>query len=533
MASDPSSPDTPLELRVRPARFWHGRKLVELGGLPPAFTVLEWLREVAGCHAVKEGCAEGDCGACTVAVTDLDEAGNPRVRAINACIQPVAALDGKLLATAGEIGEPDALHPVQAAMVTHHGSQCGFCTPGIVMSLYAMYEGRRLADEAVVGRGDAVRALSGNLCRCTGYRPILDAAQAMCGPDWQGESAEGLRERLAQVAPGPQAWTPGQAADGFDGHARGRFLAPRTLAQLAALRAAHPDSRIVAGATDVGLWVTKQHRALGEMLWIGGVSELAAIGRIGRDALASSRWGRDVPCLEIGAAVTVEDAWRALAPHFPACTDYFDRFASVPVRNSATLVGNVANGSPIGDTAPLLIALGGSVVLHRQGQERVLPVTDFYHGYQKNDLRPGEFIRAVRVPLPGAQVAVRAWKLSKRVEQDISAVAVATALCVEQGRIVAAGVGVGGMAAVSSRAVRTEQALLGLQVDVPAASLRDSPGMRAAWHAMHDEFDPLDDLRASAAYRRQAAANLLLRSCLELARQAPATRLGELAAIQT
>lgn len=532
MVADLSSPDTPPELRVRPVRFWHGPRLVELGGLPPALTVLEWLREQAGCHAAKEGCAEGDCGACTVAVTDLDVAGNLRVRAINACIQPVAALDGKLLATAGDIGEPGALHPVQAAMVAHHGSQCGFCTPGIVMSLYAMYEGRRLADDAAVCREDAVRALSGNLCRCTGYRPILDAAQAMCAPGWQGETADGMRERLAQVAPGPQAWTPGETAQGFDGHARGRFLAPRTLAQLAALRAAHPDSRIVAGATDVGLWVTKHHRALGDVLWIGGVPELAAIDCIGRDPLASSRWDGEVPCLEIGAAVSVEDAWRALTPHLAACADYFDRFASVPVRNSATLAGNVANGSPIGDTAPLLIALGGSIVLHRQGRERVLPLTDFYHGYQKNDLRPGEFIRAVRVPLPGADVAVHAWKLSKRIEQDISAVALATALRVQGGRIVAAGVGVGGMAAVSSRATRTEQALLGLRVDVPAASLRDSAGMRAAWQAMHDEFDPLDDLRASAAYRRQAAANLLLRSCLQLARQAPATRLGELVAIQ-
>jgi len=288
----------------------------------------------------------------------------------------------------------------------------------------------------------------------------------------------------------------------------------------------------VAGATDVGLWVTKQHRALGDVLWIGGVSDLAAIDRIDRDALASTRWDGEVPCLEIGAAVTVEDAWRALAPHFAACGDYFDRFASVPVRNSATLVGNVANGSPIGDTAPLLIALGGSVVLHRQGRERILPRTDFYHGYQKNDLRPGEFIRAVRVPLLGADVEVHAWKLSKRVEQDISAVPLATALRVEEGRIVAAGVGVGGMAAVSSRAVRTEQVLLGLLVDLPVVALRDSSGMRAAWQAMHDEFDPMDDLRASAAYRRQAAANLLLRSCLQLARQAPATCLGELAAIQ-
>jgi len=530
MPSDLSIPVRPPEVQTRPIRFWHGSRRIDLDRVPPALTVLEWLREEAGCHAVKEGCAEGDCGACTVAVTELDEGGRPRTRAVNACIQPVATLDGKLLATAGDIGTAGALHPVQQAMVDHHGSQCGFCTPGIVMSLYALYENKRLAEQGPVTRAEAVQALSGNLCRCTGYRPILDAAQAMRGQAWRGEPAAELRARLEQVAADGRAWMPAEAAEGFAGHARGRFLAPRTLAQLAALRAACPDSRIVAGATDVGLWVTKQHRALGDVLWIGGVRELAAIGRVDRDPVASERWGRPTACLEIGAAVTVADAWRALAPHFPACAEYFDRFASVPVRNSATLAGNVANGSPIGDTAPLLIALGGSVVLHRQGAERVLPVTDFYLGYQKNDLQPGEFVRAVRVPLPEPDVAVHAWKVSKRPEQDISAVALATALRVEGGRIVAAGIGVGGMAAVSSRAPRTEQALLGLAVDQPG--LRDSPAMRAAWQAMHDEFDPLDDHRASAAYRRRAAANLVLRSCLSVVGAGQAPRLGELAPME-
>ncbi|WP_299451353.1 xanthine dehydrogenase small subunit [uncultured Pigmentiphaga sp.] len=530
MSSDLSIEAESPAVQVRPVRFWHGRRRVELDGLPPALTVLEWLREAAGCCAVKEGCAEGDCGACTVAVTDLDASGRPRTRAINACIQPVATLDGKVLVTAGDIGAPGALHPVQQAMVDCHGSQCGFCTPGIVMSLYALYETKRRAGDACVTRAEAVRALSGNLCRCTGYRPILDAAQAMCRPPWQGEPEDELKGRLEQVATDDGAWMPAEAKAGFDGHGRGRFFAPRTLAQFAALRAAWPESRIVAGSTDVGLWVTKQHRSLGDLLWIGGVRELAVIGRMERDPIATERWGKETASLEIGAAVTVSEAWDALAPLFPDCAEYFDRFASVPVRNGATLVGNLANGSPIGDAAPWLIALGGSVVLHRQGTERVLPLTEFYLGYQKNALQRGEFVRAVRVPIPGPDVAVHAWKLSKRPEQDISAVAVATALRVEGGRIAAAGIGVGGMAAVSSRASNTERALVGLAVD--RLGSRDSAEMRRVWQTMHDEFEPIDDHRASAAYRRRAAANLVLRSCLGLAGGAGVLRIGSLAPLE-
>ena len=512
----------------QPIRFFHRGQVVEVQGVHPTRSVLDWLREDARCTGTKEGCNEGDCGACTVVIGELAEpgaaeaVGGLKLQTVNACIQFLPTLHGKALFTVedlkGRCGGPapgrhaaQPLHPVQQAMVDCHGSQCGFCTPGFVMSLWSAYE-HHSEQGTRPSRQQLADELSGNLCRCTGYRPILDAGQKMFDlPAVRLDTAPVVAalQTLRREGTFDYAAPLGQRTD--------RFHAPVTLDELAALREAKPQARILAGSTDVGLWVNKMFRDLGDIIYVGDVAEMKRIEE-GADALY------------IGAGASLEDAWRAIVQRAPTLEDVWLRFASLPIRNAGTLGGNVANGSPIGDTAPLLIALGGSVVLHRQGAERVLPVTDFYLGYQKNDLQPGEFVRAVRVPLPEPDVAVHAWKVSKRPEQDISAVALATALRVEGGRIVAAGIGVGGMAAVSSRAPRTEQALLGLAVDQPG--LRDSPAMRAAWQAMHDEFDPLDDHRASAAYRRRAAANLVLRSCLSVAGAGQAPRLGELAPME-
>ncbi|WP_420225818.1 xanthine dehydrogenase small subunit [Pigmentiphaga litoralis] len=541
-AASPSlSPAVPLSsspcaaASERPIRFWLGDRQVSVDHAPPTLTLLEWMRERGGCASVKEGCAEGDCGACTVAVTDLDANGEPQVRAVNACIQFLGTLDGKAVQSAQHIAAADALHPVQQAMVDCHGSQCGFCTPGFVMSMFALYETRRAAANPDVTRDDALRALSGNLCRCTGYRPIVDATRAMCAAPWQGPDREVWKTRLAAVAGDGRA-VEGTTADAsavftsgadvatqWPGHTAGRFYAPRTVSALNAALAERPRARIVAGSTDVGLWVTKQHRAVGDVVWLGAVRELRGMHQQEGDAIAAGVWGDGTPVLEVGAAVSLTDALDALLPHLPHCATYFDRFASTPIRNAGTLVGNLANGSPIGDCPPLMLALGASLVLHRAGSERVVPLDDFYLGYQKNCLQAGEFVRAVRVPLP-AGVVVHAWKVSKRLEQDISAVAVATAFRLTDGKVAAVRIGVGGMAAVPSRAPNTEAALLGLDASqaIPAASSQlqsqsqlPEP-LRAALEALRNEFSPLDDLRASAAYRRQVAANLLLRSWLAL-----------------
>jgi xanthine dehydrogenase small subunit len=448
--------------------------------LPRTMTVLEYLREVRGRTGTKEGCAEGDCGACTVVEGTLTgDHSRVQYRAINSCIRFIATMDGHELVTVEDLQATDgALHPVQQAMVDHHGSQCGFCTPGFVMSLFALYlEGRPATRERVV------HALTGNLCRCTGYRPIIDAGMAMHAYPrpvaWSSATAHDAARRqalLALVRKQPLR-LPG-------------FYAPRTVEQLATELAAQPHSLVLGGGTDVGLWVTKQLRDLPPIVYLGAVAELQHIEASGSG-------------LRIGAAVSLTDAWAALIVQCPALREVADRFASPPVRNSGTLCGNLANGSPIGDALPTLIALGADIELRRGGRTRWLQLEKFYLGYQRKDLAPGEFVVSVRVPRPAAGVRVGVFKLSKRIDQDISAVCLACAVSVEGGRIVAARVALGGMAAVAARAPAAEKALLG------ASWSRHT--FDAAALSLSQDFKPLSDMRASSDYRLTGAANLLRR----------------------
>ncbi len=448
--------------------------------LSRTMTVLEYLREVRGRTGTKEGCAEGDCGACTVVEGTLTgDHSRIQYRAINSCIRFMATMDGHELVTVEDLQAADgALHPVQQAMVDHHGSQCGFCTPGFVMSLFALYlEGRPVTRERVV------HTLTGNLCRCTGYRPIIDAGMAMHTyprpAAWSSAAAqdEARRQALLALVRQQPLRLPG-------------FYAPRTVEQLATELAAQPQSLVLGGGTDVGLWVTKQLRDLPPIVYVGAVAQLQHI-----EASA--------PGLRIGAAVSLTDAWAALVAQCPALREVADRFASPPVRNSGTLCGNLANGSPIGDALPTLIALGADIELRCGGRTRWLALEKFYLGYQKKDLAPGEFVVSVRVPRPAAGARVAVFKLSKRIDQDISAVCLACAVSVEGGRIVAARVALGGMAAVAARAPAAEQALLG------------APWSRQTFDAaalsLSQDFKPLSDMRASSDYRLTGAANLLRR----------------------
>ncbi len=486
----------------RPIRFVHRGEVQQVEGLAPTTTVLQWLREHAHCTGTKEGCAEGDCGACTVVVAERDAAtGELKRRTVNSCIQFLPTIDGQALFTVedvtalGRTAEANALHPCQEALVSCHGSQCGFCTPGFVMSLWHSYE----QHEQALPRPELADALAGNLCRCTGYRPILDAGEQMYNaPRVTLDTAPVLAQLAALQAAAPDSLVyegPNRAApDQVQ-----RFHAPTTLAELATLREALPNARLLAGATDIGLWVNKQFRDLGEIIYVGKVAEFQGV----------TLCGGAQPVLEIGAGASLEAAWSTLAQHVPALKEIWLRFASPPVRHAGTMGGNVANGSPIGDSAPILLSLGATLVLRKGATERELPLSAFYLDYMKNDLQPGEFVQAIRVPLPdtSAGVVVRAYKLSKRRDSDISAVCAGFFVRLDGERIAEARLGWGGMAATARRANATEAALTGQPWSEAT--------LRAAQAALAQDFKPLTDLRASAGYRLKVAQNLLERFWLE------------------
>ena len=499
----------------QPIVFFHRGAVVRIVDAAPTRTVLEWLREDARCTGTKEGCNEGDCGACTVVVADVAArpgAFGPTLQPVNACIRLLPTLHGKALFTVEDLkaiapqggtdgADRPALHPVQQALVDTHGSQCGFCTPGFAMSLFAVYE-RHLEAGTRPTRQQLADELSGNLCRCTGYRPILDA----------GERMFDLAPVRLDMRPALAALGNAVAADATFSYRSARggdtFFAPGTLAALAALRQQLPTAQLLAGATDVGLWVNKQFRSLGDIVYVGDVAELRHIVETANDAGARE--------LVIGAGASLEAAWRALAQRVDGLTDIWLRFASPPIRNAGTMGGNIANGSPIGDSAPVLMALDAELELRCGDRVRRMPLADFYTGYQKNRLEAGEFVQTLRVPLPGAGATPRrlaAYKIGKRYDSDISAVC--AALCIGIGGDCASGVRIafGGMAATVRRATAAEAAIEGrpwTQATVDAAK-----------HALAAEFTPLSDLRASSAYRLQVAQNLLQRFWLETRPEAP------------
>jgi xanthine dehydrogenase small subunit len=489
----------------QPIRFYFRGEVVSVEGLPTTRTVLQHLREDRHCVGTKEGCAEGDCGACTVVIGERDASapGGLALKTVNSCIQFLPTLHGKALFTVEDLKAINggALHPVQQAMVDCHGSQCGFCTPGFVMSLFATYEQHQTADTRP-SRQELADELSGNLCRCTGYRPILDAGEAMF--DLAG--AKPVTLDRAQVATQLAALETGDLAyqaPSIQGPAdrSDSFWAPTSLDSFAARYAANPKARILSGSTDVGLWVTKQFRDVGDLLYIGRVEALTRI-----EVSEGS--------LHIGAGASLEAAWSALATHYPSVTEVWRRFAGKPVRYSGTMGGNVANGSPIGDSAPVLMAMGAVAVLQHGpakadgSHERRLVLEDLYLDYMKNAMQPGEFIARLEVPLPVAGQQLRAYKISKRFDCDISAVCLGASVVLDaQGRVASVRTGVGGMAATVKRAARAEAALLGQAFD--------EVHIRAAMDALAADFKPLSDMRASADYRLQVTQNLLYRFWLE------------------
>ncbi|MFN4155475.1 MAG: xanthine dehydrogenase small subunit [Paracoccaceae bacterium] len=441
----------------------------------PTRTLLDWLRENRGLTGTKEGCNEGDCGACTVMVTDADGS-----RALNACILFLPQLHGKAVRTvegiAGPKGEP---HPVQQAMIDHHGSQCGFCTPGFVVSM---------ATAHLNGATDHDDQLAGNLCRCTGYAPIIRAAQAAEAasvPEWMTADRDFI---CSQISPGGEGEARGGQAAPLPG------FRPRTSDELAAWYQANPDATLIAGATDVGLWVTKQLRDLGQVAFLSGIADLQQFEDQGKT-------------LRIGAGVTIAALRMALAPRFPSFGELLRRYSSEQVRNAATIGGNIANGSPIGDGPPALIALGAVLHLRRGDVRREMLLEDFFLEYRKQDRRPGEFVEAVSIPAQAPNL--RCYKLSKRFDQDISAVCGCFNVETDAGIVTSARIAFGGMAGTPKRASAVEASLIGKPMTPETAE--------EAAALMAQDFTPLSDMRASSVYRLQTAQNMLRRYALDLA----------------
>ena len=465
-------------------RFVLDGQVVTASSLPPTMTVLEYLRDVAHRTGTKEGCAEGDCGACTVVLGELSPDGSQvSYRAVNSCIRFLPTIDGQELVTVESLqAEDGSLHPVQQAMVDHHASQCGFCTPGFVMSLFALY-----LQSAAASREQVVETLSGNLCRCTGYRPIIDAG---CRMGSYAEPAHWSRDTLKS----PERLDALRAIRREHALVLEGFHAPRSADEFAAALEREPDSLVLGGGTDIGLWVTKQLKDLPAIVYLGEVAEFQEVRS---DAIG----------LDIGAAVSLSRGWGAIIAAYPQLTELAQRFGSTPVRNSGTLCGNLANGSPIGDSMPVLIALGAELTLRRGARTRRLPLESFYLGYQRKDLERGEFIASVHVPRPTPGQWVASYKVSKRFDQDISAVCAAFVMQVDQGRVRTARIAFGGMAAIPARARAAESVLIGAEWTL------DSIDTAAV--ALSTDFRPLSDLRASSDYRLLCAGNLLRRFYVE------------------
>ncbi|MBS0640553.1 MAG: xanthine dehydrogenase small subunit [Proteobacteria bacterium] len=462
--------------------FLLGREPRTLRGIDPTMTVLDYLRTQERLCGTKEGCAEGDCGACTVVLVDQHH-GAPRWQAVNACILFIPALDGKQLLTVEHLTPADGtLHPVQQALVDHHGSQCGFCTPGFVMSLAA------LQTQAKPDRQAVNEALAGNLCRCTGYRPIVEAAMAVCTGD---------------VAPSAVTLPAPDGALSLAGEGRAGY-APNTIAELADTLLMHPEAIIVAGATDVGLWVTKQHRDLSVTVSLDAVADLTGIS--------------ETPdMIRVGAGATYTQALPVLEQHFPDLGALIRRIGSRQVRNRGTIGGNIANASPIGDMPPALLALDASLRLRRGRDTRTVKLDAFFTGYRRTVLQPSEFIERIDIPKPRPAETFRTYKISKRFDQDISAVCAAFRLTLEDGVVRDIRIGFGGMAATPARPAAVEQALIGRPWNETT--------VRAGQVALDEAFTPLSDMRASAVYRRTVARNLLMKLYLETSQTAAATRL--------
>ena len=511
----PKAPAHPPNFN-KPLRFWRKNEIVAVENIPPSRTLLQLVREDLKCTGTKEGCGEGDCGACTVVIAELEDE-ELQFRAVNSCIRLAHSVNSLGFWSVEDlVAEDGSLHPVQNAMLHAHASQCGFCTPGFVMSLFAMYQ-KYTAKGVSITREIAQAELAGNLCRCTGYRPILDAAMQLanfeCPPslridqvllkqqlrtlsklvqaeERQISNATSLPSQISPKKPSSAPISKRLPSYGYE--------QPKDLLELLSLKALNPQAQLIAGSTDVGLWITKQFKVYDHIIDLTRVQEIRRVEEYPHH-------------IAIGAGVRVEQGFDAMLKDRPQIKNFTQRFAGLPIRNSATIGGNIANGSPIGDTMPMLIALGTSLVLMRMHKgeirHREILLERFYTGYRTNILAPSEVIAWIKVPKPQSNEIFRAYKISKRFDDDISNVCLCVNLSVSNGLISYVSIGVGGVAATPVKAYLTQDALTGEPFRMGTVN--------KACKIIADEFEPLSDMRASASYRKHILGSLLKRFAIE------------------
>ena len=465
-------------------KFLLNQKMCEVSNLSPNTTVLNYLRQEEAKKGTKEGCASGDCGACTVVLGDVVD-GRIRYTSVNACITFVSALHGKQLITVEDLKSKDgALHQVQQALVDYNGTQCGYCTPGFVMSMFALSKNTPSADKHAI-----FEALAGNLCRCTGYRSIIDSALSLADQPHVVDAFERLEsETVAKLNTIECTGTQELMGNGQSSYS------PDNVADLAALLVKHPDARIVAGGTDLALEVTQFHRPINTLISVGNVAEM-------KDIKVTDT------SIEIGAARSLSDSYSTLAEYFPDFGELLHRFASLQVRNQGTIGGNIGNASPIGDTPPALIALDAQIELRCGDAVRLMALEEYFVAYKQTAQKAAEFITKIIIPLPTEAQVFRTYKLSKRLDDDISAVLGAFNITLKDNVVTDVRLAFGGMAATPMRAKNAEKILLGATWDYDS--------VYAAMQALGQDFSPLSDFRASKEYRSLTAKNLLKKFYLE------------------
>ncbi len=464
-------------------QFLHNQELRTERDLDPNMTVLNYLRTIRNKTGTKEGCASGDCGACTVVLAEIDSSGlKLKYSSINSCLTFVSVLHGKQLITVEDLQEEQTLHTTQQAMASCHGSQCGFCTPGFVMSLFALQK-----NQSTYNKDKTTEALSGNLCRCTGYRPIYQAAEESYSQkttDQFDRLEEKTLEQLKAIPPISKLGI----------HSKQHYsFSPSTIEELAECYLNYPDAHLLAGGTDLALEVTQFHRKLPTLIYLGNVTDMKKVS-VGNTHI------------EIGSACPISDCYNVLTTEYPDFGDLLHRFASLQIRNQGTLGGNIANASPIGDSPPLLIALGATLQLRQGDKRRSIPIEQYFLDYKKTVRQSSEFIETVSIPKRSTNI-FKAYKVSKRLDDDISAVCLGINLTIKDNQIFDARAAFGGMAAIPKRAENCEQALIGQTFDESTFEL--------ACKALEKDFTPLSDFRASKEYRLLVGQNLLRKYYLE------------------